>query len=444
MADRDPGAGGDAAAVEHGGGNGERLLLARWLFPVGRPSIRDGAVAVRGGAIVAVGERADLLAAHPEAGRLDLGDAALLPGLVNCHTHLELPGPPLEAPEGCFARWLVAVIARRRGQPPTAETAQAEASARLLLACGTTAIGEVSSTGQSLTPLLQAGLRGILYREVLGLAPGEAPARADAARRDIGRMGQAAQGTLLRIGLSPHSAYSLSEELLAACRILGRETAAPSCIHVAESPEEAVLLSGGDGPIRDLLYPAVGQEAPPRRRASSPVAYLETLGVLEGGLLLIHAVHVDGKDRRLLAAQGVGVAHCPRSNARLSGAVAPVPAYLREGIPVGLGTDSLASVETLDLWDEMRAALAAHGGQLTAAQVLEMATLGGARVLGLAGEVGSLEAGKRADLTAVPAGGIVASDPEGSLIAGASGAEVLLTMVEGRIRHRRVGSEPCG
>ena len=444
MPDRGPGAGSDAADDERGNGPCERLLLARWVFPIGRAPIRDGAVAVRSGAIVGVGKGADLLAAHPGAARLDLGDAALLPGLVNCHTHLELPGPPLEAPEGCFARWLIAVIGRRREQLPAAEAAQAEASVRRLLACGTTAIGEVSSTGQSLTPLLQAGLRGILYREVLGLAPDEAQARADAARRDLGRMGWAARGTLLRIGLSPHSPYSLSEELFTACSALRREAAVPLCIHAAESPEEAALVSRGDGPIPGLLYPAVGQAAPPRRRASSPVAYLEALGVLEGGPLLIHAVHVDAEDRRRLAAHGVGVAHCPRSNSLLSGAVAPVPAYRREGIPVGLGTDSLASVPTLDLWDEMRAALAAHAGQLRAAQVLEMATLGGARVLGLAGQVGSLEVGKRADLTAVPAGGIAPSDPEGSLIAGTSGAEVLLTMVEGRIRHRRVGSERCG
>ena len=436
--DRGPGAGSGAGG--DGGGPTERLLLARWLFPVGRPPIRDGAVAVRGGTIVGVGGRADLLAGHPGMSRLDLGDAALLPGLVNCHTHLELPGPPVEPPGGCFARWLIAVIERRREQPSGAEAAQAEASARRLLAWGTTAIGEVSSTGQSLTPLLRAGLRGILYREVLGLAPGEAQARAEAAREDLGRMGHAARGSLLRIGLSPHSPYSLSEELFAACRALGRAAGVPACIHAAESAEEAMLLAGGTGPIPGLLYPAVGQAPPPRRRAPSPVTYLEALGVLEGGPLLIHAVHVDAEDRRRLAAHGVGVAHCPRSNARLSGAVAPVPVYLGEGIRVGLGTDSLASVPTLDLWDEMRAALAAHAGRIAPAQVLEMATLGGARVLGLGGAVGSLEAGRRADLTAVPAGGILATDPEGSLIAETSGEDVLLTMVEGQIRHRRVGS----
>jgi 5-methylthioadenosine/S-adenosylhomocysteine deaminase len=123
-------------------------------------------------------------------------------------------------------------------------------------------------------------------------------------------------------------------------------------------------------------------------------------------------------DIRRMAGDGVSVAHCPRSNARLSGGVAPVPEFLRHGIPVGLGTDSLASVPTLDLWDEMRAA--AQDGRLAPGEVLEMATLGGARALGLADQVGSLEIGKRADLTPCPVA-VAASDPVGSLIAGTRG-----------------------
>lgn len=428
--------GGGAAATEH-------LLLARWVFPVGRPPISNGGVAIRGGAILGVGPRREVLAAWPGAGRLELGEAGLLPGLVNCHTHLELSGPPVAPPDGSFARWLIAVIRQRQQTPLAAQEAQAGVNARGLLASGTTAVGEVSSTGQSLGPLLRAGLRGILFREVLGLDPGEAPARAEAARSDLERLGREARQSLLRIGLSPHSPYGLSEELFAACRALARAAEAPCCIHAAESRDEAALVAGGGGPLPDLLYPAVGQAPPPRRRAATPVAYLEALGMLDGEPLLIHAVHVDGEDRRRLASRGVRVAHCPRSNARLSGAVAPVPAYLREGIPVGLGTDSLASAPTLDLWDEMRAALAAQGGRLAPAQVLEMATLGGARALGLADVVGTLQAGKRADLVAVTAEGIEPSDPAGSLIAGTRGADVLLTMVEGRILHRRGECEPC-
>lgn len=144
-----------------------------------------------------------------------------------------------------------------------------------------------------------------------------------------------------------------------------------------------------------------------------------------------------------MARGGVSVAHCPRSNARLSDGVAPVADFLAHGIPVGLGTDSLASVPTLDLWDEMRAALAAQRGRLVPSQVLDMATRGGARALGLADEIGSLEVGKRADLIAVSAGAVAASDPAGSLIAGTRGEDVLLSLVGGEVRHHRLAEAPC-
>jgi len=120
-----------------------------------------------------------------------------------------------------------------------------------------------------------------------------------------------------------------------------------------------------------------------------------------------------------------------------------VPELLSEGIPVGLGTDSLASAPTLDLWDEMRAALEVHAGRLAPVEVLEMATLGGARALGLADQVGSLEVGKRADLIAVSAREIAVSDPMGSLIAETGGGDVLASLVEGEVRHRRLEGVVC-
>jgi cytosine/adenosine deaminase-related metal-dependent hydrolase len=152
---------------------------------------------------------------------------------------------------------------------------------------------------------------------------------------------------------------------------------------------------------------------------------------------------VDAADIRRMAKSGVSVAHCPRSNARLSGGVAPVADFLAHGIPVGLGTDSLASVPTLDLWDEMRAAAAGQAGRLAPREILEMATLLGAAALGLADQVGSLALGKRADLIAVSARAVAASDPVGSLIAETRGEDVLLSLVEGEVRHHRLAEVPC-
>jgi 5-methylthioadenosine/S-adenosylhomocysteine deaminase len=421
-----------------------RVLTARWVFPVTAPPIADGAVAIRAGEIVGVGLRAQLLAEHPSADRWDLEEGALLPGLVNCHTHLELPAGSPTAAEGTFAEWLVGVIEGRRRRSPEAEAACAEAGTRALLESGTTCVGEVSTCGQSLGPLLRAGLRGVVYREILGLSPAEAAGRCEAARGDMERMRQAARGSLLTVGLSPHSPYSLSEALFEACGALLSASQVPCCIHAAESREEGEFLATGGGAIPRRLYPAVGCTAAPRRRpARSPIGYLDALGALTWRPLLIHAVHVDEADGRRMADRGVSVAHCPRSNARLSGGTAPVADFLRHGIAVGLGTDSLASVPTLDLWDEMRACLLAHRGRLTPADVLVMATLGGARALGLAHRVGSLEVGKRADLTAVSARGITPTDPTGSLLAGTRSEDVLVSLVEGEIRHRRLERVAC-
>jgi 5-methylthioadenosine/S-adenosylhomocysteine deaminase len=367
-----------------------------------------------------------------------------LPGLVNCHTHLELSdlSPPMAS--GPLAAWLVALIERRRETPVPAQAAAALAGGRQLVASGTTCVGEVGTTGQSLAALQSLGLRGVVYREILGLAPEEADARRDAAQADLRLMQEAARGGPLRVGLSPHSPYSLSEELFRACDAMLRRDRVPCCIHAAESPEEVEFLSTGRGLIPDLLYPAVGcRVPPPRRRARSPIEYLDGLGALAWRPLLVHAVHVDAADIRRMAKSGVSVAHCPRSNARLSAGVAPVAEFLAHGIPVGLGTDSLASVPSLDLWDEMRAAAAAHAGRLAPRGVLEMATRLGAAALGLADRVGSLTVGKRADLIAVSARAVAASDPVGSLIAGTRGEDVLLSLVEGEVRHHRLAEVPC-
>lgn len=421
-----------------------RLLTARWIFPVTSPPLADGAVAIQGRQIVGVGPRADLAAVWAGASRWDLDGAAVLPGLVNCHTHLELFPLSREREGETFVGWLLSLIEERRATPLSSQSALAEAGAGRLVESGTTCVGEVSSSGQSLMPLLRLGLRGMVYREILGVVPEDAEARRDAAEADLQRMGKSAGDGLMRVGLSPHSPYALSEALFHACDGVLRDSRIPCCIHVAETAEEVEFLSTGGGPIASLLYPAVGCRLPPARRyARSPIEYLDAIGALAWRPLLIHAVHVTPSDIRRMAARRVSVAHCPRSNARLSGGVAPVPDLLKHGIAVGLGTDSLASVSTLDLWEEMRAVLAAHGSALTPFQILEMATLLGARALGLAEEVGSLEVGKRADLAAVSAEAIAASDPVGSLITRTRGRDVLLTMIDGEVRYQRLEEASC-
>ena len=421
-----------------------RILTARWVFPVTRPPIRDGAVGIHAGRILAVGQRADVAAVCAGGEQWDLGEAALLPGLVNCHTHLEIGPNPSGSPAESFVPWVRRLIEHRKGVALDEQARTAEAGAWALLRSGATSVGEVSTTGQSLASLLQVGLRGVVYREILGLHPAEAPDRLAAATADIRAMAATARGSRVAIGLSPHSAYALSEELLCACGSLARQTGVPPAIHAAESPAETEFLLTGEGPIARSLYPAVGCTAPPpRRRARSPIVYLAEVGALLERPLLVHAVHVDEADCRLMARCGVRVVHCPRSNQRLSEGTAPVPLMRRYGIPVALGTDSVASAPDLDLWGEMRVARAVHAPGLDPAAVLEMATLGGARALGLADRVGTLEVGKQADVIAVAAPRITAVDPVGSLLEDTRGEDVLLVLIDGAVRHSRCEVPTC-
>jgi len=406
---------------------------AAWVYPVSAPPIRDGAVAVQGGRLLAVGQRRDL--ASLGGMRQDLGAAAILPGLVNCHTHLELTAlPPLAAT--AFVPWVLELLQKRRSLAPSAVGRGIETGAEALLRSGTTCVGDVSSRGESLPVLRRLGLRGVVFRELLGLPLCEADARLRAAREDVDRLQAEAAGSGLRPGLAPHSAYALSESLLVAAAGWLRAAALPACIHVAESPAEVEFLATGRGPIPGALYPAVNcQTPPPRRPARSPVAYLAALDAVPRGALVVHGVHVDAADCEILRRQEVTVAHCPRSNARLAEGGAPLSAFRRAGIPVGLGTDSLASAPSLDLWDEMRAVLASDPDGPRA--VLQMATQGGAAALGLRDEIGCLAPGKRADLIAVEAGHVQSKDPIGSLLAGTRGEDVLLTIVDGTCRYVR-------
>ncbi|MFB3819154.1 MAG: amidohydrolase family protein [Candidatus Methylomirabilales bacterium] len=415
-----------------------RLLTARWVFPIVGPPIRDGAIRIEGQRIVAVGRRRDVPGAG--AAREELGDAAILPGLVNCHAHLEL-GAVGRVAASSFVGWLLEVRARRAALPPPAHAAAAAAGARALLAGGVTCVGDVSTAGRSLAGLAAAGLRGVVYREVLGVEPERAAAALEAARADLAAMAGSG-GPLLRAGLSPHSPYACSEALLRGAARLAARVRVPLCMHVAESREEREYLAAGTGDIPARLYPAVGAAPPPRRPAGSPLAYLDALDAIPAQSLLVHAVHLEAGDLPRLQGRRAGVAHCPRSNALLSGGVAPVPALLAARVPVGLGTDSLAGVASLDLWDEMRAALAAQAGGLEARAVLRMATLGGAACLGLDRWVGSLEPGKQADLVAVSAAAVTPQAPEASLLAGTTAADVRLVLVAGAPRIARLEGAP--
>lgn len=382
------------------------LYTARHVLPVSSPAIVDGAVAVAEGRIVAIGGRADLRAAHPAAEVRDLGDAVVLPGLINAHTHLELSWlADRDLPSGDFMSWLGRVVElREAGEDESVRRQAAERAIAAMLARGTAAVGDVGNEGWTAPLLARSALFSVVFVELLGIEPGRAEGLLTAAAERLDSIERdedvAAARDRIRIVLTAHGAHSTSSPLLKA--LAGRAVAAraPLSIHVAESREEVRLLGDGSGPFRDFLVERGSWDESFRAPKHTPVEQLDRLGALTAGTVAVHCVHLTNQDLSMLQSRGCCVVTCPRSNRRLGVGKSPVPRMLGSGIPVALGTDSLASAPDLDLFAEMAALREEHPG-LAPAAVLRMATLNGARALGLEG-LGSIAAGNRDRLVVVP------------------------------------------
>lgn len=368
-----------------------RLLTSSWVVPVDRPPIREGRVAVDGDRIVWLGPPG--APDEPSGALVDLGPGVILPGLVNAHCHLELSylqgRIPLPRP---YVGWVRDVVAARGSETPNVVRAGAERAIRQLLEAGTAAVGDVSNELAHLDLLAASGLRSVVFHELIGWDPGRAESVLAAAEGRLAELPRDLPARGVEVRLAAHAPHSVSPALL------GRLAAHPrfAALHLAESPDESRFLQSGDGEwsgfLRERGLGDVRFEAP----AKGPVRYVESLGVLRPGLLAVHCVQTDAADHATLARSGVHVAVCPRSNRNLEVGEAPLPGLLAAGVRLCLGTDSLASVGTLNLMDDVRALRQAFPG-LPASALVRMATLEGAAALGL-DDLGSIAPGKRAAL----------------------------------------------
>jgi cytosine/adenosine deaminase-related metal-dependent hydrolase len=421
-----------------------KIYSARWVLPITSEPIECGAVAVEGARVAGVGARAEVAARFPEAEVEDFGEAAILPGFVNCHTHLELTAMRgfLEAEEGNFFAWLRKLTAAR-GERMTAEDLRASAAwgAVEALRAGVTCVADASDAGATtLKALGEVGLRGVVFQEVFGADEREARQQFDKARAKIERL-RGGETSLVTLGLSPHSPYTVSPPLLEMLARFARDERLPVMMHAAESEAEQLLMMEGRGLFAEG-FASRGFEF--RSPGVSTVRHLDATGILPTRPLLAHCVRVDAADISLIKERGAAVAHCPKSNAKLGHGRAPLAAMLRAGLDVGLGSDSVASNNTCDLLEEARfAALAARaagdtlegGRMLGPVEALHMMTHGGARALKLEHLTGALAEGLEADIVAVrldAAYQLPAYDPAAALVFASSGRDVLLTVVAGR------------
>ncbi|MBI1906850.1 MAG: TRZ/ATZ family hydrolase [Rhodocyclales bacterium] len=368
------------------------LINARWIIPI-QPSgavLEHHAVAITDGAIVALLPQEQARAQFVATSMRDLPEHVLIPGLINLHAHSAMSLMRGIADDLPLMRWLQEAIWPTEGKhlSPTFVRDGTLVAAAEMLAGGITTCNEMYFyPGDAAAAFDQAGMRAILGIPVI-----EFPTPYASSANEYFQKGLAARDHWLghrRIyfSIAPHAPYTVSDESLERATSLAAELDCPIHIHVHETALE----------IADSLA----------QHGTRPLTRLARLGVLGSSTIGVHAVHLDASDIDLLERYNCGIAHCPSSNMKLGSGIAPIARLITSGIPVGLGTDGAASNNRLDLFQEMRqAALLAKVSTLDPTAVpahaaLRMATLDGARALGMADSIGSIEAGKRADLCAV-------------------------------------------
>jgi aminodeoxyfutalosine deaminase len=404
------------------------IFAAGLLVPVSAPAIRDGAILVRDGRIAAVGTLDDVGRENPDADVRFFPRDTIIPGAVNAHAHLGFRRH--DAPEGgTFSGWLAKLLERL----PEKEAWTAEAarnSAREAIEAGTTFMAESSPYGECLPQLAESGLAGTVYAEFF---PHELGTPEEAVEFIIDKVRKLREGLPERVDaqVSVHSPYTVDPESSRLAARRTREEGWRLAIHLSESPEEVEFVRDGSGPLTDIWperdWGGVGV---------SPIRYAESIELLAPGTIAAHlATAVSEEDVEVLARTGVAAAHCPRSNEYLGCEVSPVPRMIERGVRVGMGTDGLWSSPSMNLFEETLFAVKLHG--FDGATGLRLATLEGARALGIEAETGSLEVGKLADLAVIEVDP-GEDDPEREVLEAAAGGGVAATVVSGNSIYDRV------
>lgn len=354
-----------------------RIVHADGVF-TGTQEIRDGAIALEGDRIAAVGPGAAVLAEFPGA-PVERVHGAVFPGLVNAHTHVELSVFHGAVPSGLgFVGWVDRFMGLRGSVSPEATSAAIERAVATLAAQGTVAVGDVTNGLAAASTLAAHGLAGCVFHELFGLGADDAQARYHAMpqARTGRRMGD------LTYHRAPHTLHTLHPSVLALFADEARTPGARLSVHLAEHPAERRLLEHGDGPMADWLLARTGARV--SGVGLGPIDYAAHLGLLRDNVILVHLTDASDAELDQVAKAKSPVVLCPRSNVFIEGRLPDVRAMLRSGIEPALGTDSLASNDTLDVLDDA-ALLRRSFPEIPASTWLQAATRNGARALGLAG-----------------------------------------------------------
>jgi len=446
------------------------ILRGRWIVPISSVPFEHGAVAVHEDRILDFGPAPEIEVKYPGELIRDFSNAAIMPGFVNVHTHLELTVLRGYLEDLPFWEW-IQKLTRTKYHTLTRDDIAASAllGAVEAIRAGMTTVGDPMDLGVALDAVLTSGLRGVLYQECFSPKPEEA-------KKTLVQLTHIVEGlecrindwptgnTLLRLmsylpkdwkrrgnrvrlGVSPHSPYTVSAPLFQEVKEYADARRMPLCVHVAESAAENDLIENGTGPIMESYRARNIRWTPPR---CSPVQYLDRLGILQEATLLVHCVRATDSDFDVVKLRNASLAHCPKSNWKLGHGNMDLKAAYQKKIRLGLGSDSVASNNTMDFFEEMRFAAFNPSWQqkltnaeargpmrgLDAQDLLRIATLGGAEALGISDDVGSIEIGKQADLIAVDLSKphvLPVFSPTTALVYSAKASDVTMTMVGGEI-----------
>ena len=382
-----------------------QILAAAWVAPISAQVVKDGAVAIRGGRILAVGGRKLIERQFEKATISEYRDAIILPALVNAHTHLELTNVPRPASSGHLAAWLLNVMRSAPGPGREGDErakAAVEAGIQQCQKYGVGTVGDITTRCEVTRAALGAGrLRAVSFGEVRAMAQ----RRGKLNERIKAASDRASETDRVRVGLSPHAPYSVEIEGYRQCVEVAKELGLPLTTHLAETAEEAEFLAMGSGPFRELWEQIGGWDDQVPRFAGSSVRLANEIGLLDSERsLLAHVNFCDDDDLAILAAGKASVVYCPRTHSYFGHPPHRWRDMLASGINVAVGTDSAASSGDLNLMDDLRL-LRRISPATPADTIWRMGTISAARALGLGGECGTLEAGKAADVVIFPTAG---------------------------------------
>lgn len=404
----------------------EVIIKADYILPIITPPIRNGAIYIKDGVIIECGAYSKISGLDKRV--MELKNVCLLPGFVNAHTHLELTSLKDKIPyRGSFIQWIREIIEAKKDWNEKNYIDSLKLGIKQLITSGATTVADITTSGLSPQVLSTSNLRCRIYKEITGFKSAMISQVIASLKQYLSNF----QPTnLIDFGLAPHSPYSVNPKLLIELSNLANNNNLSLSIHIAEAKEEIEFLMKGRGDAVNLLKELNVWDNSWKPQGLTPVKYLNSLNILNSNIIGVHLNYIDDEEIAILKEKRVGVVHCPKSHKFFKREDFPIQKLINKGIIVALGTDSLASNDTLSMLEEMKE-LKKRYKNLSAETILKLATINGAKVLKLDDKIGTLQSDKKADIIGISIPNDLSKERLYDFIV-EDGEEVIINIVDGK------------